>query len=265
MRDFTGVLLATDLDGTLLNSRQQVSPGNTEAIRHFIRRGGLFTLATGRSLIALDCVRPLVTVNAPVILLNGAIIYDFAAERILYSEPLLPETCTLASVVHERWPDLGIEILELREKFAVNRNAQIDGHLNYVRCTASDITHPMDAPGEWYKILCVDTPERLAPVYAFLCDRYGQSFDICFSSPMLLEIQNKGLSKGVGLTRLAKLTGAHSIYCAGDNGNDLSMMRAFPSFAPANAIGECKQAALAVGPDCNEDFMAFVIQELEMA
>lgn len=263
MRDFTGVLLAADLDGTLLDSRQRVSPGNAEAIHDFIRRGGRFTLATGRTMMAVECVRPLIPINAPAILLNGALIYDYASEKMLYAEPLLPETRALAGVVHERWPDLGVEILAMSQKFAVNRNAQIQWHLNYVHCTATDLDDPMDAPGEWFKILCVDTPERLAPVWAFLNEHYGGSIDLCYSSPTLLEIQNKGLTKGAGLTRLATLLDVKEVYCAGDNGNDLPMMRAYPSFAPANAIDECKQAATAVGPSHEEDFLAFVIGELE--
>ena len=40
---FEGILICTDLDGTLLNSAHRVSEENLKAIRHFEQEGGKFT------------------------------------------------------------------------------------------------------------------------------------------------------------------------------------------------------------------------------
>ena len=263
MRDFSGVLLATDLDGTLLAKGHTLPPGSAAAVSRFMEAGGRFTLATGRSLMGLACVRPLVAVNAPAVVLNGAIVYDYETETLLHGQPLSPEARALAGLIRGRFPDIGMEIMTLREKYAVCRNDQINMHLTYVQCTAADIPAPGDAPGDWYKLLAVDTPQRLKPVGEWLEAEFGDRIHACYSSPILLEIQDRGVDKGAGVARVAEIIGARQVYCAGDNGNDLPMMRAFPSFAPANATDECKAAALAVGPDCRDDFMAFVIAEIE--
>ncbi|MDR1735893.1 MAG: HAD-IIB family hydrolase [Oscillospiraceae bacterium] len=260
--DVTGVLYATDLDATLLDKRQGVSEQDLAAIKEFTRQGGLFTIATGRSLMATESVMPLIPVNAPVILLNGALIYDTARKKPLYAEPLAPETRAVAFEVSASFPDLGLEIFTENEKFAMNRNAHIDAHLRSVRCVAADVSSPREAAGDWFKILLVDEPARLALAYTWLEDTYRGKFDICFSRDTLLEIQNRGTEKGEGLARLAKLIGAEKVFCAGDNGNDLPMMRRFPSFAPENAIPECKSAAAVCGPAHDMGFTAFALGEL---
>ncbi|MCL2030200.1 MAG: HAD-IIB family hydrolase [Oscillospiraceae bacterium] len=263
MRDLSGVLLATDLDGTLLGRDHAIPPGSAAAVSRFMRAGGRFTLATGRSLPGLAHVKPSVPVNAPAVLLNGALVYDYETEALLYGQPLSPEARALGDILHRRYPDLGLEIMTLRQKYAVCRNAQIDAHLAYVRCGAMDLETPGQAPADWYKLLAVDTPERLRPVGEWLKAEFGDRMQICYSASTLLEIQDMGVDKGAGVARVAELTGAREVYCAGDNENDLPMLRAFPSFAPANATDACKDAAMAVGPDCGEDFMAFVIERIE--
>ena len=50
MGKFDGWLIATDLDGTLINRDGAIPQRNLDAIRTFQDEGGLFTIATGRSL-----------------------------------------------------------------------------------------------------------------------------------------------------------------------------------------------------------------------
>lgn len=47
-KKYDGYMLCTDMDGTLLNTDHEISKENAEAIKHFIREGGIFTVATGR-------------------------------------------------------------------------------------------------------------------------------------------------------------------------------------------------------------------------
>ena len=49
MAKFDGVLLASDMDYTLLNSKGELSPESRKSISYFMENGGLFTIATGRS------------------------------------------------------------------------------------------------------------------------------------------------------------------------------------------------------------------------
>jgi hydroxymethylpyrimidine pyrophosphatase-like HAD family hydrolase len=68
MKKYEGYLIASDLDGTLINSEQGISRQNIDAIASFIEAGGLFAIATGRTeLTALPFIEQ-IHVNCPSIL-----------------------------------------------------------------------------------------------------------------------------------------------------------------------------------------------------
>lgn len=71
MDRFDGILLCTDLDGTLFNNDRTVSEENIKAIEFFKSKGGRFSFITGRMpFFAVDVyntVRP----NAPIGCING--------------------------------------------------------------------------------------------------------------------------------------------------------------------------------------------------
>uniref|UniRef100_UPI001C556D97 HAD family hydrolase n=1 Tax=Klebsiella pneumoniae TaxID=573 RepID=UPI001C556D97 len=46
---YDNFLLISDLDGTLINSKQEISKENLEAVKYFIENGGIFSVATGRT------------------------------------------------------------------------------------------------------------------------------------------------------------------------------------------------------------------------
>ena len=49
MKKFQGMLLLSDMDGTILNDKKEISQENKDAVRYFTENGGYFSLATGRS------------------------------------------------------------------------------------------------------------------------------------------------------------------------------------------------------------------------
>ena len=83
MGKFDCVLLASDFDDTLYNSSREVSAENREALNYFIRQGGRFTVSTGRAHRTFSPYVHLAPVNAPVILSNGALLYDYSADKVI--------------------------------------------------------------------------------------------------------------------------------------------------------------------------------------
>ena len=83
MGKFDGVLIATDIDGTLINSSFELSIENKTAIDYFKAEGGIFTIATGRLCDYLKEKEFDALVNCPVIVLNGAAVYDFETNEFL--------------------------------------------------------------------------------------------------------------------------------------------------------------------------------------
>ena len=56
MGKFDGILLVSDLDGTLLTNDKRLSEENREAIDRFVEEGGIFTFATGRTTYGMRVV-----------------------------------------------------------------------------------------------------------------------------------------------------------------------------------------------------------------
>ena len=75
-------------DDTLLTTDKRVSDENSKAIEYFKSEGGLFTFATGRvpqgAKLMLNYVHP----NAPMVCFNGAAIYDFNDDKLLWASTL---------------------------------------------------------------------------------------------------------------------------------------------------------------------------------
>ena len=87
---FRDILLVSDLDGTLIGDAFQVPERNQIALRRFQQEGGRFAIATGRALDSAARYAHLTSPNAPCIVLNGTMIYDFDHSKILWEHPLPP-------------------------------------------------------------------------------------------------------------------------------------------------------------------------------
>ncbi len=69
-------LYISDLDGTLLDETQQISPESVEIINQFIAQGNLFSIATARAFESSYPKIKNLNLNLPIICHNGTFIYD---------------------------------------------------------------------------------------------------------------------------------------------------------------------------------------------
>ena len=83
-------LLAIDVDGTLLNSRNELTDATRDAVLRAKRAGIEIVLATGRRYSrVLPLVEPL-ELNVPLVTASGALIKRAADHRTLYRAEFLP-------------------------------------------------------------------------------------------------------------------------------------------------------------------------------
>ena len=166
MGKFSGVLLATDYDDTLYDSKGTISPENRAAIDRFLAEGGLFSISTGRSYInfAIQMEREKLPVNAPVILSNGASIYDFAKEESLWLKFLPKRAPVHIAKLCTAFPELGFEAYHQDEVYAFRPNVITYRHLTRCRLRGRrrDIE---DMPTPWLKVILQhpDTAVLLQP------------------------------------------------------------------------------------------------------
>jgi hypothetical protein len=204
-------------------------------------------------------------INVPVILSNGANIYDYEAGRELHAEWLEGPFEDALRDIRARFPGIGTELHWPGRVCILNRNRWNDYHMKAVACEFEEIKDPWDAPPPWLKILFCDEPETLRKVEEYALAKFGGDYSFFFSAECLLEMQNAGVDKAGGVARLAEILKIKDgdIYTAGDAGNDIGMLRAYQSFAPASGTDEARAAAAHIVPGCDEDALAAVVRFLE--
>ena len=84
-------LVAIDLDGTLLNSKQHTSSYTNQVINQLVDEGMLFSYATARSYYSAKPATKGLSAKIPLILYNGAFVIDNQSQEILVSNFFLKE------------------------------------------------------------------------------------------------------------------------------------------------------------------------------
>ena len=108
MGKYSGILICSDIDGTLTYETGKISLENLDAINRFMKEGGLFTISSGRT---PGFIRNLnIPINAPVISTNGAFVYDYENEKYLSSSPMTKPYINLADKIRGKFSEKQIRI-----------------------------------------------------------------------------------------------------------------------------------------------------------
>ena len=269
--EFKPKALFLDLDGTLLNDRKEITPGNRAAIERALAAGHRVVITTGRPLVsAIEQARrlELTSPGCYLIAFNGGILYDMGARKVLFEETV---PLDLVRAVYEEANRRELHIQTYDERRVLVEPRCDDDALR--RYCANILMEYAVIPGvdaltrEPAKMLVIDF-EQKEPLIAFrdwVLERYGERLDSFFSCEEYLEIIPRGLSKGSALLQLAGRLGIpreHTV-SAGDAANDLSMLEAAGiGVAMCNGTDEAKAAADAVTTrDNNHDGIAEVIEK----
>ena len=267
MGKFDGVLFYTDYDDTLYNSAHTVSPENHAAIRYFQLNGGRFSIATGRAhrTFTPQIQRENLVLNAPVVLGNGAALYDYDADRYLVRTFLDADAPALLADLCREFPDLALEAYHDDDIYVHNPNHVTTAHL--AKVAGRQIPCPIpDMPTPWDKVILEQHEPYLKQVQARLLKLWGARYEAIFSNPVLPEVTAKGSHKGAMAARAAELLhiAPGNLYCMGDNQNDIPMLAlsAIP-FAPANCSQPVKDWGARILGDCDHHAVAQAIEILD--
>ena len=266
MGKFDGILLCTDLDDTLLTTDKHVSAENTRAIEYFKSEGGLFTFVTGRVPMGARLILEYVHPNAPIVCFNGAAIYDFRDEKMLWSRSLEDEAIKVVEYIDNLFDFAGIEVCTDDKIYFCRTNRVVEEHQMLEKLPDNFLNYH-DIPERWKKVLFMAETDELGLIKdAIATSPFADKYTFVQSSPWYYELLPKNASKGEGLIHLADLLGIDRSRTigVGDNENDLMMIKmAGKGIAVANAIDEVKQAADYITVDNNSHAIAAVIKSIE--
>lgn len=277
MGKFTGVLLASDFDNTLIYTEEALRTGapvpalperNREALAYFMARGGRFAVSTGRALAAFLKYVELVPMNAPGIVCNGAALYDFSTGEYLETALLDQLALERGQAVLDRFPEAAVEAYHIGNVIhAVRPNEFTRRHEHLTHVAVTEAPSLPDVPLPLGKLLFEAEHGTLEAVMSFLRERgWDRDYELIFSGQTLLEMTVKGANKGGMVRRLAERLGISMdhVYCVGDEANDISMLTAArEGFAPANCISAVRECGATVVCDAREGALADVVESLD--
>lgn len=241
MGKFDGIILLSDMDGTLLDDEKHISDVNQQAIHRFAREGGYFCMATGRPPVTTTAYEALLPVDAPRVYLNGALIKN-GAGKMIESLPLRASIWALIHQIEAEFPMVGCELFSATQIYLYRTSPESMRHQQMASCEFTEFSeYSTDEP--LYKANFTGQPEVLAQVRQRCADLLKQ-YEAAASTPTFLEVTEPKATKGEALRAIKRELHAKRAYAIGDSGNDLSMLLAADfSFAPENADDDILKTA----------------------
>jgi 5-amino-6-(5-phospho-D-ribitylamino)uracil phosphatase len=269
-------LLAIDIDGTLVNSRDELTPATRAALARAGAAGIRVVLATGRRYShALALVEPL-EIDVPLVTASGALVKDPKGHRTLYQARFEPQTLLDAMAIVERH---GFDAALCADTFAEGfdfyyprlepRTPELAYYLakNPARGRHWPEMAQSPPPGVFGGFV-VGTLEQMQELEAAIQGEMSGKVHTHVLHPpryrgFFTEIAPPGVTKWSAIQRLAKQWGiAESEICAvGDDVNDIQMIRAAGlGVAMGNAQPAVKAAADRIAPTHDEDGLVQVVE-----
>ena len=246
-------LLFLDLDGTLLNDRKEITPGNRAALEQALEKGHGVVIATGRPLQgAVDQARAL-GLDKPgcyLIAYNGAVIFDWNTKEELFRRDLDPET-VFAVFDRANEQKIHIQTYDARDVL-VERLCDDDNIRRYCRETNTtfrvlpDIRTGLTVRPVKLLMSDFESKESLVEMEKWMHTHMGEKADCFFSCETYLEVVPKGMNKGEAVKMLCGLLEVplKNAVAVGDAANDIPMiLSAGVGVAMANGTEEVKAAA----------------------
>eukprot|EP00741_Cyanophora_paradoxa_P025762 tig00000391_g24859.t1 len=281
-------VLAIDMDGTLFNSKHEVSERNREALERAMESGVKVVFATGKTRASTrPLTRRMGLSSLPGVFLQGLVVYgpdeelhyervlpDEVSERIIH---MVEHRHTLVAYSNDhiltRKPnDYSYILAKFREPEPISV-CSMDirpGRQRFQRALApAPPPHGVslyDAVPHlpFHKMLVLDEPDAISRLRVEMEEAMEGHATCVQAMDNMLEILPLGASKGDGVERLIDLLG-HSwdeVMALGDAENDLEMLeRAGLGVAMGNAKDSIKARANAVTGTNDEDGVAQAIEE----
>ena len=259
-------LYVSDLDGTLLNSRSELSDFTVNTLNTLCENGMLFSYATARSYTTAKEVTARLTANLPVIVYNGVFVLEQGSGKRLFGNAFLPEESQSILgelTAHGVYPVV-YSLIDGEEKYSYC--------LDHIDRGVSDLlaAHPNDArergvdsvaaltDGECFCFACSGEKEAMERLYEGFRERYQ-----CWYFPgangayQRLQLRPKEVTKGKAIRMLKEYLGCERVVCFGDGNNDFELFGAADEcYAMANADPQLKAQATAVIASNDDDGVA---------
>lgn len=260
-------LFITDLDGTLLNSKAQLTETTVSKLNYLIDNGLVFSVATARTYATVLNMFSNIKLNTPFVLMNGVMIYDPVVKEIVQAHSIPQDA---GEKLLDAFADVDIFPLTyfLDDNGVIDiyykdlKNKFIRDYVNLRNATNLKRFHKLSGDIDFrgrrlIYMTGMDSFSTLSPVHSAISsiDEIGSTF--CrdnYTDCYFLEAFSRYATKASGALEIKRLTGADRIVAFGDNLNDIALFEvADESYAVSNAADELKDIATGVIGSNDED------------
>lgn len=226
-------ILFTDLDGTLLNDKKEITPGNQAAIDEALDKGHFIVISTGRPLASARVQAErlgLTKKGCYAITYNGAQIYDMYHQKTVYGKGLPRQ---IAKPLFDAAEKRGIHIQTYSDTHILSEheNAEIHRYSSVIGIPF-EIVEDIDRSlvSDPYKLIAInyDDHDKLVEYQQNVLSAYEGTLDSFFSNDSFLEIVPTGISKGFAVQWMCEYLDVplENSVAAGDAQNDIAMLEA---------------------------------------
>ena len=262
-------LIASDVDGTLLDDDEKITARTRAAVHATVDSGAQFVLATGRPPRWVQPVVDALGFAPMAVCANGAVIYDPSSDRIVAARTLSADALgELAEIATRVIPGAGLAVERVGKSAHDAATPQFVSSPGYEHAwlnpdnTEVSIEDLLSAPA--VKLLIRKAGAHSSDMAAALAKHVGLEGDITYSTNNgLVEIVPLGISKATGVDELARPLGiaAEDVVAFGDMPNDVPMLGwAGLGVAMGNAHPDAMAAADEVTTSNAEDGVARVLE-----
>lgn len=261
-------LLVLDLDGTLTNSKKEITRHTKETLIKAQEAGLKVVLASGRptyGVAPLANELELQKYEGYILAYNGGEIIDWKTRELMYEKQLDSD---LLPYLYRCAKENDFAIVTYENKYVLTEKPDDEyvlkeALLNVMKIKKVDnfleaVKHPIT------KCLIVGEPSRLALLEKEMYEKLKDRMGVFRSEPYFLELVPKGIDKAQSLSVLLEEIGMtkNEMIAIGDGFNDLSMIQyAGLGIAMENAQDVVKQAADFITLSNEEDGVAYAVEK----
>ncbi len=266
-------LIAIDMDGTLLNSENEISLRNRKAIRKAKSLGVNIIISTGRLFASANEYAESLDLTTPIISCNGAYVAEQDRSNIIYDSAIDKEVAKEIIKLSEK-ENIYYHFYDDETFYLTEKNASSEGFKKWTG--VNNIYHGIDYQTMYnplkeieksqvkvYKYIIVEEDkEKLLSFRNKVSQLTG--VEIASSWSNNIEVMKKGVTKGNALEKLRKKYNIPStkVMAIGDNENDVSMLKvAGLAVAMENGDEKAKQNAHYITDTNDNDGVAKVIEK----
>ncbi len=259
-------LIASDIDGTLLDSNEKISEENRRAIIDIQKRGIKFVLASGRPSYGMFSIARELEMEkwgGYIVSFNGGEVIDCSNHKIICREALTGEN---VREIYRTSKEIGIDMVLYHNDtvYGTDDLIKIEADLCKMKFIKFDDIDKLEEKiiTNSTKCMFISDEKSIKKAEVLMKKKYGDSYFISTSKPIFLEIANKNVNKGKALKKLGEIIGisTEEMIAIGDGENDISLLEvAGMPAAVKNAVPKLKKIAKFESTSNNESALSTLI------